>query len=405
MKISKSIILFVFIFLCLLQILYGYVYSDDLYFFHNKELLNHPYKFFISLIKTWGAQGRITPLMFGIIIITTKFLSVFQYKIYLFLLNAIALWSFKSFVEKLVPKFDFLLWCIFFFSLFQFHVGYHCAFNSFNGMYPLLVIFISFSAMNSIDYLETNFLRYKVYSVLFYLLALMIIEISYITPFILLSIIYFKTKSIKRTLLLNKEIILLTMLFISTSIFLKYQMHFQMNYIGLQTNLAIKPIIKTYVIQAISSLPLIYLFKQKYILLNLFQEVKSHWIYLLMIVSASLLILNKIYRTFEVNQKKLSILLLIIGLILWLSPPLLISISAKYQNELYFGRGYIPLYIQNFGLATILYYFFNHIKNILAKRIIIICSFLIIFITICYNFYFIEQATEKSYQLQKELNP
>jgi hypothetical protein len=394
-----------FILLGISQILYGYVYSDDLYFFHNKELLNHPYNFFITLIKTWGAQGRITPLMFGIIITTTKFLSVFQYKIYLFLLNTIALLSFKSLVEKLVPNFDFLLWCIFFFSLFQFHVGYHCAFNSFNGMYPLLVIFISFSAINSLNFLETNFLRYKGYAIFFYLLALLIIEISYITPLILLSIIYFKTKCIKRTFLLNKEIILLTILFISTSFFLKYQMHFQMNYIGLQANLECKPIIKTYVIQAISSLPLIYLFKQKDILLNLFQVVKSHWAYLLAIISISILVIKQAFKSSAVDYTKSSRLLIIFGTILWLFPPLLIAISAKYQNELYVGRGYIPMYIQNFGVATICYVILNSIKSIFMKKTIIICSFLVIFITLFYNFYLVEEATKKSYQLQKELNP
>ena len=45
------------------------------------------------------------------------------------------------------------------------------------------------------------------------------------------------------------------------------------------------------------------------------------------------------------------------GLIFFLAPPVLISISKKYQTELIpfgFGMGYIPVYIQYYGLLMCL---------------------------------------------------
>ncbi len=406
MKISKSTLAFIFVILCLSQILYGFIYSDDFDLkFKTEKILSNSLIYYIDTLKIWCSQGRLTPLLYAIFILTTKYLSIFQYKIYLILTHIIALYSFGVLLKKLNPHFDFWLWSIFFFSLFQFQVGYHCAFNSFNGMYPLLLILISFSAINSIHFFENQVLRYKIYSVLCYFLALMIIEISYITPLILFSIHYFKTKSIKRTFLLNKEVFILTILFFSTSIFLKYQMEFNMKYSGIQSNFELKPILYTYYYQAFASLPLMYLYKQKYIIINILNEIKNHWIYLLTFLVVSYFFIKQIFKSFVENQKKGFLFFLVLGLILWLFPPIIISISAKYQTELKLGRGYLPLYIQNFGLATIIYYLFNCIKNDKAKKIIIICSFLIIFITLCYNFYLIEQASENSYRLLKEMNP
>jgi hypothetical protein len=118
------------------------------------------------------------------------------------------------------------------------------------------------------------------------------------------------------------------------------------------------------------------------------------------------------FTFFKINLKntlnqytKNNHILLLLGLILWLVPPVLISVSAKYQSELYLGRGYITLYIQNFGLATILYSLYYFIRSEYLKKGLILILFIIIFINLSYNFHLIEEATEKSYRLLKEINP
>ncbi len=44
----------------------------------------------------------------------------------------------------------------------------------------------------------------------------------------------------------------------------------------------------------------------------------------------------------------------LIGMIVWLTPALVIAISAKYQAELDWGTGYLPRYLQNFGLVLVI---------------------------------------------------
>jgi hypothetical protein len=118
------------------------------------------------------------------------------------------------------------------------------------------------------------------------------------------------------------------------------------------------------------------------------------------------------FTFFKINLKntlnqytKNNHILLLLGLILWLVPPVLISVSAKYQSELYLGRGYITLYVQNFGLATILYSMYYFIRSEYLKKGLILILFIIIFINLSYNFHLIEEATEKSYRILKEINP
>jgi hypothetical protein len=43
-----------------------------------------------------------------------------------------------------------------------------------------------------------------------------------------------------------------------------------------------------------------------------------------------------------------------LGFALWLAPPLLLSVTPKYQAELNAGRGYLPVLIQVFGVAILL---------------------------------------------------
>lgn len=405
MKITKNISPILFIFICLSQIFYGFIYSDDLFFSYNKELINNTFHFFISLFKSWGIQGRLTPLMFGIIIITTKYLSIFQYKLYLIILNIIAIYSFIKLIKQYIPNFNISLWSTFFFSLFHFQLGYHCSFNSFNGMYPLLLTLISSCIFYKLKFIDTNQKKYNILSFFLYFLSLLIIEIAYITPFLLFLVTYHKTKNIFKSLYLNRSIFITTLLFISVSLYLKSQMHFKMHYIGLQTNFDLFPIIKTYIIQTFSSLPLIYLYKQKLILPNILSQIKIHGVYLFTFLFVISFTLFQTLKTKSVQSKKDLYMPILLGLTLWLFPPIFISISAKYQNELYLGRGYIPLYIQNFGLATVFYCIFSSISNNVLKKGILIIACIIIFINLSYNFHQIEEATNKSYRLLKEINP
>jgi hypothetical protein len=402
MKIIKTYSSYFLMLICLSQIFYGFVYSDDLFTYHNPKNYDNILQFSKDTILFWVKQGRFLFVMFLVQTLFFFFYSVLTYKIYLFILNVLAFCCFTLLLKKIIPRFSILLWTILYLSLFQFRMGYHCPYNSFFGMYPYLVIFTSISIYFSLMYNESKQFKYLFFSIFFYLLGLMTIEIALIIPITSLIANYNSKIKIKQLLRIHLPHIIITFIYISIIIYIKSISNFEMTYIGIKPSFELYKIIKTALIQTIASFPLINLYKQKEILNNIFSQIKSHYVYLLFFVTTYFFITYNSRKNFY-NLKNQNLKALIIGILLLTLPPFFISISSKYQEELFLGRGYLPLYIQNFGLATILYYFFNCIKNILAKRIIIICSFLIIFITLCYNFYVIEQATEKSYRLLKEM--
>ena len=65
--------------------------------------------------------------------------------------------------------------------------------------------------------------------------------------------------------------------------------------------------------------------------------------------------LTAVLRGGSAEKPRFSRMTLYFGLLLWLLPGLVISLSAKYQNELVPGLAYIPVYFSFFGAALILY--------------------------------------------------
>jgi hypothetical protein len=78
-----------------------------------------------------------------------------------------------------------------------------------------------------------------------------------------------------------------------------------------------------------------------------------------------------------IQAAKLPIVLIFFGLTLWIVPACILMPSTKYQNELRWGIGYLPLLIQNFGLALLMAYVVQIIldaKGPLAKSAFVLLS-------------------------------
>lgn len=77
--------------------------------------------------------------------------------------------------------------------------------------------------------------------------------------------------------------------------------------------------------------------------------------------------------------------LLSIALVLLLGPALLVGISIKYQKELIWGIGYLPVYLEYFGLVLILFLIIGWLLDELKKEklryiVAALCSFVFGFI-------------------------
>jgi hypothetical protein len=79
---------------------------------------------------------------------------------------------------------------------------------------------------------------------------------------------------------------------------------------------------------------------------------------LCIIVFTGLMIKQKEVVAQMIDRRKL-IVGLSIGLTLLLLPACMIMMTIKYQDELGYGKGYLPAYIQNFGFILLMLFLFN----------------------------------------------
>jgi hypothetical protein len=69
-----------------------------------------------------------------------------------------------------------------------------------------------------------------------------------------------------------------------------------------------------------------------------------------------------------IDPRFLSLRFGLLGLVFWIGPALLIGLSAKYQQELTWGLGHVPVYISFFGLALFLLWAALYARKVLLRE-------------------------------------
>jgi hypothetical protein len=133
-------------------------------------------------------------------------------------------------------------------------------------------------------------------------------------------------------------------------------------YPGVIINIDIYNITIAFIKQTVSAFPLSYLIAKNFSspLPNIDDVIRSFDIIAIIIASIffflSVFVLKYVQR--EISEEKITRLdlrhLSIIGLLVLILPGILVSLSSKYQKELYWGVGYLPVYISYFGVAIII---------------------------------------------------
>jgi hypothetical protein len=72
------------------------------------------------------------------------------------------------------------------------------------------------------------------------------------------------------------------------------------------------------------------------------------------LVTGTVWMLSGAFDRAAVPDKRTILTLVITGLVLWLTPALLVASSARYQRELTFGLGHVPVYIEYFGVTLLI---------------------------------------------------
>lgn len=235
----------------------------------------------------------------------------------------------------------------------RFYPHYHDPYISYHIVIPVFCFFFFYSFILFDQYLKTGKIGKGIGALILYLLCLATYEIAY--PLIAVFIIQLFTVTSKEkprwgTWLL---IVVLGVLMLAFQVWLRKQAQ-NMSYVGIEAGFDPIKIIRTFVIQSFAPTPLALHIGNGIRWLG--DNNKGIPIESLLAGGAFLLIIafcGLILWRYWKNRSRENMVLLI-ALVIWLTPAVLMAMSGKYQTELRWGTGYIPRYLQTFGIALLL---------------------------------------------------
>lgn len=355
----RSLILVsVLVFICLLPILRSGLYSDDLPNFETRSSFKHIPAFdFVgrsqTAIKAWKQCGRYNPVaLYQQNFVFDQFKSVFAYKCYILFCNVLAIASFGFLLYALGLSVQFITLSLFFYlAEIQFRIQYHDAFTSLQGLYPLFTAAFFLSIAFISLYLNSGRKYFYIISLLFAATALLLSEVGVILIPMYLAVIFFSTGGVK------KKTAIVTPALLVCFIYLAYVLYLRSNqtavYSGLQTGFKPEGMLNVLNVQLFSALPFSNLYKVRAIPELLFKQIISpaNLVSVIVIITAGIYLIYSAIKNYTNGSKYKYFLLFALSIILFLVPAVVLMPSTKYQLELSLGAGYLPVYVQNFGVA------------------------------------------------------
>ena len=362
----------------------GY-YSDDMEYslirpaqeLQGGSFLNHLVDKNTVSIKL---NGRLSPVNYffkGLIYYYAN--TLLAYKVIILLMVVVNIFLFGHFVKLLVGnKYVSYLLMLVIPSFFQFRLN-HDPILAFGGQMQILFLFVLLSLIFLQKYLIGNKYSNWGISVIFYNLCLYCYEVSFVfLP--VYFILIFEARSNWRKGVITASPFLVS-LFAAVTLNLLAVFVWKdpsaAGYAGTKMNINIS-ILKTFFIQIGAALPLSYYFGDP-------SKIFDHNILdFLSRVSLPYWLITVLFTFFYLRlSRKLNLpdikwrALILTGLIFFLAPAFLTSLSEKYQRELIpygFGMGHIPVYIQYYGLLMILsgcfFFFLRLIPSGFGRKVI-----------------------------------
>jgi hypothetical protein len=344
--------------LALVPLLSSGYYSDDLM---NSAIKGRTELEGISLaahlfeeIRNWVVDnGRIHPVFILENVLFSYFLTDLTiHKSAVLLLVIVDLLLFFKMLEMLTK--DFYAACLGVLLLpvlFQFRL-YHDPILSFSGGLPCFMALVLLSIVAFQTYLAVNRRGYLVASLIAYNLSLYFYEIS--LPLVLLFPVLAAENGLFREIRSTFRRTLPYLVSFGCAFGINLLVRSlccsrSAGYAGIQMNLETLAVAKSFVKQLSATMPLSYFIFDP---AHLFRGVKQSGISVAAMLPVIAFASTYWYLTRRMagarNHK-----LLLMGATLLFFPALMISLSLKYQHELQPGLGYLPVYVQYFGLALV----------------------------------------------------
>ncbi len=380
----------------------GYFSDDSRLSLTNGDLLianqTVPEMTLSGMVAWMHNEGRFFPLAWYLYLFFSIIDNLFLYKISILIFVIINIIVFAYFIEIVtnspsIAFFSILLPPLFF----QFRL-YHDPILSFYWLQQIVFLYTFISLIFLVYYLQTGKRYFLMLSSFSYLLSLLTYEITY--PFFLLHffIIYYYLDN-KRALNVLKVLspfilVLFVTVLISTSLRIYYNIPFSGGNSPYVPNFDIRLYFITLMKQTYAAFPLsFYIIDPHKIFPNSFNYmINSFSIWYIILGTGYFILFFYALNNLDVKSSSIKSVkgILFLGILLLFLPSVLMSLSPKFQDQLNWGIGYLPVYHSHFGLVMMFiafaYLAYNKISNIKLKLILSILIAIILSSIVLINY-------------------
>ena len=389
-KLNKPLLFaWILVVLTLSLILKSGLYSDDIHDFQVRrsmgplsvtQMIHVTHHDIVDFRRTLGRDTPVVYIEETLIFWLAN--SVLTYKIFILLINILAVYLFT----RLLRSFEMDDWIPFALLIFcateQFYINYHDAFTSLHAMYPFLTALIFSAIISFVSFLKKGSMVAYSGTLLIVTTIIFFCEVGFVIyPILFLLLIFDKRPILKRVLLFLPFLLLLGAY---TFNFIWVRQHADNIYSGVTLNFDRHKMVQTFLIQVFAAIPGSHFIGMYAIPQYLLDQLKLIYpLALICLVSfIGLLISYRNIPLVKLGSRK-SLLITGIGLLLLLLPASILMGTVKYQNELEYGKGYLPVYIQNFGFVLLIITLCSLLFSKLGKAASMIkTSFFIVFFII-----------------------
>lgn len=349
----------------------GYTSDDGLNSLMKGYLIDQHkslFQFNYEIINGWLGVGRFYPMAY---IVTYSFfnfvLSLKIYKLMVLLLIVADLIVFGFLIRLLTGSSSAGAMGLILAPLFFQLRLYHDPIMGFCFLLELTFLYIALSLISLVIYMKSHKVVYLILSLILYLVGLLTYDIAVFFSILHFLIIrqYSEKKGWASPIVASLPFFVLSLLNVLLVVFLR--LHFNTPLIGGTTQAGpytINPSLGTVTItlsrQLFASFPLSYYFMD---VSNLFYHDLPNLVNHLSIAGlvigliyflVYILISREVLKEMADSKVKLnSSFLLVFGMAMMIVPSILISLAKRYQGELTWGLGYLPVYVSYFGLMII----------------------------------------------------
>jgi hypothetical protein len=359
----------VLLFLFFSNTLSEFLFSDDIQNFHlrNSLAVAYPDTSFVKVAMdgnaSWMTQGRFTPLSFlWQEIIFMKIPSVMAYRWFVLLMNFAGIAAFMLFMHKLPIKISPVVWIVCLCAVMQFRIQYHDAYTSLHGMYQFLTVLIFMSLTSYVLYIRKERWYYLLFSCMLYIAALLQGEVGMTVFFLMPAVGLFLIVPLQKLWKQFLPYFAITVAYLGCVIWLKMNIADKGNiYQGLQSNFDVAEMLILFLRQTYACLPLTNLHRQIGIPQLIYHRFTTLPLLTIVIAAISVGLLWYSSKKDVGVSGGFNWRFVLFALLLMIVPALFILPSLKYQQTMPMGVGYLPVYLQNLGTATLLAYILHYI--------------------------------------------